>query len=79
MKFTDALFLFCILSIAFFFSALITSLPASQLAVRIVYAGLGIFSCWWHVNNLSRLLFVRLCRFFKAIPRCWADSKETSK
>ena len=83
MKFTDALFYFCILSSAFAFAAFIVPIPSLRLAERIFCVGVGIFSCWWNVNNLSQLLFGkffgRLFLFFKAIPRCWAESKETSK
>lgn len=73
MKFTDALVLFCSLA------ALITPASSSHLIERIFYAGIGVFSCWWNINNLNSLLFGRLCRFCKAIPRCWVDSKEDAK
>jgi hypothetical protein len=79
MKFTDALILFCILSAGFGLAAFFSPVSSIQLAEKIFYLGLGVFSCWWNVTNLNQLLFGRLCRFFKAIPRCWADSKEVSK
>ncbi len=79
MKFTDALVLFCILSAGLGVAAFLSPVSSLQLAEKIFYLGLGVFSCWWNTNNLNLLLFGRLCRFFKAMPRCWSESKEASK
>lgn len=79
MKFTDALLLFCILTVGLGVAAFFSPASSLQLVEKIYYLGLGISTCWWSVNNLNQLLFGRLCRFFKALPRCWSESKEVSK
>lgn len=78
MKFTDALILFCLLTAGIGFMAMFFGTPPVQIFDRIFWLGIGVFSCWLQTQPLP-LFFGRLGRFFKAIPRCWAESKEASK
>ncbi|WP_417914277.1 hypothetical protein, partial [Candidatus Electronema sp. JM] len=78
MKFTDALILFCLLVVGIGFIGAFFSTPPVQIFDRIFWLGIGVFSCWWQTQPNSQLSG-RICRFFKAIPRCWAESKEVSK
>lgn len=78
MKFTYALILFCLLASSQVFLCFFLPISPAQLVERTFFTGLGVFSCWR--LTLPRSPFPgRLCRFFKAIPHCWAESKETSK
>jgi len=76
MKFTEALILFCLLAAGLGVVAFFSPMSSVQFAEKIFYLGFGFFSCWLYITPQ---LFGRLCRFLKSIPRCWAESKETSK
>jgi hypothetical protein len=78
MKFTDALILFCLSAAVIGFIAMFFATPPVQTFDRIFWLGMGLFSCWWQTKPHPSLLG-RLFRFFKAIPRCWSESKEVSK
>lgn len=78
MKFTDALVLFCFLAPGLGVAAFFSPVSSVQLAEKIFYLGVGVFSCWLNTKPRSSL-FGRLCRFCKSIPRCWVESKGVSK
>ncbi len=78
MKITHALVLYCLLSAGLGVAAFFSPASSLQLAEKIFYVGLGVFSCWSQIQPLPSF-FGRLCRFCKSIPRCWAESKEASK
>jgi hypothetical protein len=78
MKFTDALVLFCSLAAANGLVAMFFATPPVQAFDRVFWLGIGLFSCWWQAKPHPSLLG-RFFRFFKAIPRCWVESKEASK
>ena len=75
MDFIDAFLHFFILAGGFAIAAFFFPAFSQHLAEKIFYLGFGLFYFWWQTKPKSQFSG-RICRFFKAIPRCWAESKE---
>ncbi len=87
MKFSDACTIFFIVVVAtllgFFPYGNLSSLP--YFLDWIYFEFLTVFVAYFHFNpsrqplyylgRFFRFFFGRVCRFCKALPRCWADSR----